>query len=124
MEDFIFNPRGSKKPTQAEPSTIIKDVFYNESLEEVDEKDSSVCAKAVVAGDRAKYYKYYLKQERRSGYLYNPKGMYSEASKRRDSSGQSQWKFRQVNEKVFNMYIKFLETKNEAWLNNAERELV
>ena len=124
MADFIFNPRGSKKSTQTEPSTIIKDVFYNESLEEVDEKDSSVCAKAVVVGDRTKYYKYYLKQERRSGYLYNPKGMYSGASKRRDTAGQSQWKFRQVNEKVFNMYLKFLETKNEAWLNNAERELV
>ena len=120
MEDFIFNPKSKDESSQAE-SPVDKSIFYDESLKEVDEANSSVCAKAIVADNRTKYY---LKQERRYGYLYNPKGMYSEIAKKRDSAGQSQWKFRQVNEKVFNMYLKFLETKNEAWLNNAERELV
>ena len=121
MEDFIFNPKSKDKSPQAESSTEDESIFYDENLKEVDETNSSVCAKAVITGSRTKYY---LKQERRYGYLYNPKGMYSEIAKKRDSAGQSQWKFRHVNQKVFNMYIKFLETKNEAWLHNAERELV
>ncbi len=30
---------------------------------------------------------------------------------------------KEVNAKVFDLYINFLATKNTAWLNNAEREL-
>ena len=29
-------------------------------------------------------------------------------------------KFKEVNFKIFNMYIHFLRTKNISWLNNAE----
>jgi len=38
-------------------------------------------------------------------------------------TGKKAWDFKQVNAKVFEMYLTFLRTKNRAWLTNAEREL-
>jgi hypothetical protein len=31
-------------------------------------------------------------------------------------------KFKEVNHRAFDMYLKFLKTSNAAWINNAERE--
>jgi hypothetical protein len=35
---------------------------------------------------------------------------------------RSNQKFREVSEKTLNLYVKFLQSKNILWLNNAERE--
>jgi len=50
--------------------------------------------------------------------------MYSEgmAKKQLRHAGRPEWEFKETNEQVFTKYIKFLKTKNTAWLNNAERE--
>jgi len=60
------------------------------------------------------------------GKIYNPIGLYSEnqANKFFARAGKNVWEFRQVNSKVFDLYVSFLRTKNIAWLNNAERELL
>lgn len=39
-----------------------------------------------------------------------------------DKVSRSNDKFRSVNQKTFDWYLKFLSTKNTAWLYNAERE--
>lgn len=59
------------------------------------------------------------------GKIYNPIGMYSEgtASKFLSKFGKKAWDFKSVNQKIFELYINFLRTKNIAWLNNAEREM-
>lgn len=59
------------------------------------------------------------------GKIYNPIGLYSEGKSNKFLSkvGKSEYSFTRVNQKVFDMYINFLRTKNIAWLNNAEREL-
>lgn len=59
------------------------------------------------------------------GKIYNPIGLFSEgtANKFLARAGKKAWEFKEVNSKVFDMYIKFLKTKNMAWLNNAEREM-
>ena len=59
------------------------------------------------------------------GKIYNPMGLYSEgkANKFLAKIGKNAWEFTEVNKTVFDMYINFLRTKNQAWLNNAEREL-
>jgi hypothetical protein len=59
------------------------------------------------------------------GKIYNPIGLYSEGDGNKFSSktGKQVWGFKEVNSKVFNMYVSFLKSKNIAWLNNAEREL-
>lgn len=59
------------------------------------------------------------------GKIYNPIGLYSEgrANKFMSKVGKSEYSFTRVNQKVFDMYLNFLRTKNTAWLSNAEREL-
>jgi hypothetical protein len=51
--------------------------------------------------------------------------MYSEGQNNKFLSkiGREEWQFKEVNEKIFDLYLNFLSTKNIAWLNNAEREL-
>lgn len=60
------------------------------------------------------------------GRIYNPMGLFSEgkSNKYMERYGKSEWRFRQVNKKVFDMYISFLRTKNIAWLHNAERQFI
>lgn len=59
------------------------------------------------------------------GKVFNPMGMYSEGrhNKFLSKAGKNEYSFTKVNQKVFDMYLNFLRTKNIAWLNNAEREL-
>jgi len=59
------------------------------------------------------------------GKLFNPIGLYSEGRGNRfmAKSGKNLWAFKEVNNKVFDLYVSFLKTKNTAWLTNAEREM-
>lgn len=59
------------------------------------------------------------------GKIYNPMGLYSEGKQNKFLSkiGKNEYNFTKVNQKVFDMYLNFLKSKNIAWLNNAEREL-
>lgn len=59
------------------------------------------------------------------GKLFNPIGLYSEGHGNRfvAKSGKNLWSFKEVNNKVFDLYVSFLKTKNTAWLTNAEREM-
>lgn len=58
------------------------------------------------------------------GKVYNPMGLYSEGKSNKFMAkiGKNAYNFTRVNQKVFNMYLNFLKSKNIAWLNNAERE--
>lgn len=69
--------------------------------------------------------KYYVKTGL-DNRLYNPIGMFSEGqhSKVLSKIGKNEFNFKRVNSKVFNLYLTFLKTKNLAWLNNANRELL
>lgn len=60
------------------------------------------------------------------GKLYNPIGMYSEGKDKKFLSkiGKNQFEFKQVNMKVFDLYVEFLRSRNVAWLNNAQRGLI
>lgn len=60
------------------------------------------------------------------GRIYNPMGMFSEGKENKFNAkiGKKEFDFKQVNQKIFDMYINFLSTKNIAWLNNAEREFI
>lgn len=58
--------------------------------------------------------------------VYNPIGMFSEGSSNKVLAkiGKNEFNFKKVNSRVFNFYLSFLRTKNIAWLNNANRELL
>lgn len=56
---------------------------------------------------------------------YNPIGMFSEGQYNKILSkiGKKEFNFKKVNQRVFELYLSFLKTKNLAWLNNTNREL-
>ena len=89
-------------------------------LDESQDEHYDAYAKKVTIGSREKYYV----KRGRYGKLFNPIGMYSEgtAKKQLRHAGRPEWEFKETNQQVFNKYIKFLKTKNSAWLNNAERD--
>ncbi len=67
--------------------------------------------------------RYYVKRGK-YGKLFNPIGLYSEGSQRKQHrhAGKPAWEFKEATERVFTLYAKFLRSKNASWLNNAERE--
>tara|TARA_R110002020_G_C16157627_1_gene763130 strand:- start:625 stop:1014 length:390 start_codon:yes stop_codon:yes gene_type:complete len=121
LDDAVYKPSSlDDNEIQNEDERDV--VAYTTLLEEIEEDAAAAYAKVIRVNGRATYY---VKQNK-YGRLYNPSGMYSEGneSKQLRHAGRPNWVFRDVNKKVFDYYLKFLETKNEAWLNNAERELV
>lgn len=58
--------------------------------------------------------------------VYNPLGLFSEGKPNKVLAkiGKNEFNFKKVNSKVFDLYVSFLRTKNIAWLNNANRELL
>jgi hypothetical protein len=58
--------------------------------------------------------------------VYNPLGLFSEGSSNKVLAkiGKNEFNFKKVNSKVFDLYLSFLRTKNIAWINNANRELL
>ena len=89
-------------------------------LEEGDQDDYDAFAKRITIGQRDKYYV----KRGRHGRLFNPIGLYSEgtAKKQLRHAGKPEWEYKETTQEVFDKYIRFLKTKNVAWLNNAERE--
>jgi hypothetical protein len=87
-----------------------------------DPSSDKVFAKKILRDDGS--VRYTIKLDNR-GKLYNPISIYGETkiSSFLDRVCRSQNKYRDVNLKTFEMYIRFLKTKNIAWFNNAEREM-
>lgn len=65
---------------------------------------------------------YFVKRGRR-GRFFNPIGLYTETDSNKETMGRKEWVFDKVTQKVFNLYVDFLRTKNPAYLRNAEREI-
>lgn len=83
---------------------------------------SKVLAKSVVKNNSEKFY---IKVGT-YGKIFNPMGMFSEGKNEKFIAkiGKKEFEFKEVNQKIFDLYTKFLSTKNIAWLNNAEREMI
>jgi len=102
---------------------VLEDVPYDDSDNVLPaEKRDEAFAKEVFTRERVKYF---VKRNSRGRFL-NPMGMFSEMrhAKEMHSAGTAEWTYREVNKKVFVLYLTFLKTKNQAWLLNAEREAV
>ncbi len=86
------------------------------------EDDIKVVAKKIYRDDGS--IRYSIKYE--NGKFINPISIYGSKIENTflDRICKSNDKFKEVNLKVFEMYLKFLKTKNTAWLNNAERETI
>lgn len=118
LESCLASPKDEEQKVSLEQDTR-DSVCYTIALEEVDESSHLAYAKRVNVNDKQIHY---VKQDR-YGNLFNPQGMYSERNQSQNTRFSKTWSFKTVTPKAFELYLKFLETKNEAWLSNAEREL-
>ena len=89
-------------------------------LAEIEERTDAYAARVIVGTTT----KHYIKKGKH-GRLFNPLGLYSEgnAKKRMNHAGKMEWTLQTVTPQAFKFYLDFLKTKNEAYLNNAEREV-
>lgn len=86
-----------------------------------DETNPLAYAKQVNNGAKTKYFV----KANKYGHVYNPLGMYETDRKTKVNPryGMKSFDYRQVSKEVFTMYLNFLNTKNNAWLLNAERSM-
>tara|TARA_R110000824_G_scaffold273457_1_gene461944 strand:+ start:169 stop:561 length:393 start_codon:yes stop_codon:yes gene_type:complete len=77
-------------------------------------------AKSIVDENKSKFFV----KRGRYGKLFNPIGIFSEGTsgKQLRHAGRPEWQFKEASKETFDFYIRFLKTKNSAWLHNAERE--
>lgn len=114
--------------TTPNSSKIIEDRFYTIwGMEDFIDEDGNTRQQAETKNTFAKIIagKYFIKIGL-DNRVYNPIGLFSEGrpNKVLAKIGKNEFNFRRVNAKVFDWYVSFLRTKNIAWLNNANRELL
>lgn len=126
MDDsFIFKQNIKPKVEDNEYYTLsgledFLDENHNPRIQNLD--DGKIMAKKIVRDDNS--VRFSIKMNN-NGKAYNPISLYG-AEK---SSGflervcKNNDKFRDISSKAFDLYVKFLKTKNVAWLHNAEREM-
>lgn len=127
--EFIF--RNPSKRNHLDNNT--KDKYYtlsgmhdsidSESNFVVESNNPNIFAKQTHDSNGSK--KFYIRLSN-NGNIYNPISVYGEEKTNTflDRVCKDGVKFREVNQKVFDMYLKFLGSKNIAWLHNAEREII
>ena len=129
MDNFIFNPE-SKYSSENIDEEIVAEFFTLSGMEDfLDEDDlpqtktetDSVFAKRTKRKNGTTKFTIRLSN---NGKLYNPVSILGQEINHSflNRVCRSNNKFAEVNQKVFNWYVKFLKTKNVAWLHNAERE--
>jgi len=112
-----------------EINTLLEDEYFTVSgLEDyldinnnprvTSQDDKKILAKKVAIEDNSA--KYSIKIDS-IGKIYNPVSMYVDKESFLDKVCEGSEKFKEVNFKIFNMYIHFLRTKNISWINNAEQ---
>lgn len=120
----MFIQDNAKSNRDVECYTVIgnQEYFDENDRPRIDDEEKAL-AKSVSIDNRSP--RYYIKVGT-YGKIYNPIGLYSEGHSEKFLAkiGRKQFEYKEVNKKIFDMYINFLTTKNLAWLNNAERELV
>lgn len=128
-QDCIFNPNAQANPNDTPESsdqyfTILgsHDYIDNNNRPRTKNETPSTFAKSITKNDITKFY---IKTGT-YGKIYNPMGMFSEGKENKFNAkiGKKEYDFKQVNQRIFDLYVTFLSTKNIAWLNNAEREFI
>lgn len=129
-DSYIFNPKKieSKDTDQTRTEKLYCLLGQHDFIDEDNNPRLSsgsfkVLAKSVKNGSANP--RYFIKVGA-YGRICNPIGMYTEGTENKFLSkiGRDEWTFKEVNINIFDQYVNFLRTKNIAWLNNAEREMV
>ena len=126
-DSFIFNPLNDAEQLALEKNEFYSSMGSQDYLDDQNypriskENDKRILAKKITREDGS--IKYSIKLTN-NGKMQNPLSMYGVEKDNTflDRVCRSNDKFKEVNYKVFDLYINFLKTKNIAWLHNAERE--
>ena len=128
MSEYIFSPKDVNEEqinNQNEYYCIHGSQEFldsNRNPRVTQESDPRVLAKKVFRDDGS--FRMSIKLSN-NGKIQNPMSIYGVEKQTSflDRVCRSQNRFKEVNMKVFNLYINFLRTKNVAFLHNAEREM-
>ena len=86
-----------------------------------EDDDDAYAKRVLVKGQQPKFY---IKTNA-YGHPFNPIGKLMEGSASKVAhTGRKTYEYRLVTQRVFNFYIDFLKTKNDAYYNNAMREIM
>lgn len=100
-------------------STPVEVKAYGLKCESVESDSKGALAKEVFDPDSGitKYYLKYATKGPEAGKLYNHLSpMFS-----KDAISKARYEFKRVPKETFELYLKFLQTENPAWVRNAER---
>lgn len=132
MSDFIYNPSSLFVNKKTEDSNVDEQLFtligHEDFIDSVglaqvcSSNNDKIFAKQMSRKDGSTKFMVRLAS---NGKLFNPLSIYGieQDNSFLNRVCRSNKKFREVNQKTFSWYLKFLNTKNIAWLNNAEREM-
>lgn len=129
-QDYIFSSK-NRYSKQAKATSEVDSVFYtmtgfetatdsdNNPITEEDQT-AKIFAKKTIRDDGS--VKYAIRFDK-YGKMFNPVSIYGNKDLNLlDNISRNNKQFREVGSKVFGMYMNFLQTRNTAWLHNAERE--
>ena len=127
MSDFIFQ----QKEDFTKDTTQNRYYCLNGSGDEIDdegfslcsnEEDKRICAKKIIRANGTIKYMIKTGEDKK---LYNPVSIYDNKDNKRflETISRNQNLFKEVNYNSFYLYLRFLKTKNVAYLTNAEREI-
>jgi hypothetical protein len=132
IQDYIFQPNNAKTVSLNEEVKEETNHFFTifgehdfideDGYPKTSEKSKHIYAKKMKQNGKTNFFVKASKQ----GKLYNPIGMFSEGNHKRINklTGSNEYNFKRVNLRIFELYISFLKSRNLAWLNNAEREMI
>lgn len=118
--DELTNLDGEEDKKNGFPLLYDIESAKNKTLTEA-KKRPEACAYCIYYNKKKRYY---VKRNTK-GQLLNPLGLYTETEKMKSTKyiGRNTWEYKEVNLLSFQLYLKFLKTKNTAWIAQAEREL-
>ena len=128
MENYIFtkasnNPLPDNMTVEVKTYTILGEHDYidKQNYPRVEPESNKALAKTVASGRKTRYFV----KIGAYGALFNPMGMFSEGKQNKFLAkiGKNEFEFKEVNSRIFDLYLNFLTSKNTAWLNNAQREM-
>lgn len=127
MNNFIYEPQPRSSYSQQDNtyyclSGLGDDTDQDNNSIVNQENDKRVCAKKLKRINGTTKYLIKLSEDRK---LYNPISIYGSEKNKNflESISRNQNLFKEVNNMTFNLYLRFLRTKNIAYLNQAEREI-
>ena len=97
----------------------------DESCPTCDINDDACYAKKLVFSDNSGLIEKYFVKFNSQGHMFDPWGPMMEGTQSKFDKwhGKPQWEFLEINKRAFEFYKTFLQTRNKAWKQNAEREV-